>query len=52
MKDISGYLLIAAIVIGCIITTVSVNAHIKNNGQKVETVFNTPLKEIFKPNKK
>lgn len=48
MKDISGYILMGAIVTTMIITTISVNRHIKKQGGKVETIFNTPLKEIIK----
>lgn len=48
MKDISGYILIGAIITTMIITTITVNRHIKKEGGKVETIFNTPLKEIIK----
>ena len=48
MKDISGYLIITALITTMIITTITVNRHIKKEGGKVETIFNTPLKEIIK----
>ena len=49
MKEHTGVIIIFALVISMALTTLAVNKHIKDNGGKVETIFNTPIKEIFKP---
>lgn len=49
MKDVTGVIIGISIILGMICTTLAVNKHIKDNGGKVETIFNTPLREIFKP---
>lgn len=48
MKDITGYLIIAGLITALVITQISVNSHIKKEGGKVETIFNTKAKEIIK----
>ena len=49
MKDHTGVIIVITLIVSMICTTLAVNKHIKDNGGKVETIFNTPLKEIFKP---
>ena len=49
MKEHTGVIIGISIILGMICTTLAVNKHIKENGGKVETIFNTPLREIFKP---
>ena len=49
MKEHTGVIIGISIILGMICTTLAVNKHIKDNGGKVETIFNTPLREIFKP---
>ncbi len=48
MKDLTGYIIVAGIVLAAILTQISVNRHIKEHGGKVETIFNTKPKEIIK----
>jgi multisubunit Na+/H+ antiporter MnhC subunit len=47
MKDVTPILIVCAIVISMAVTTIAVNRNIKKNGGEVETIFNTPIKEIF-----
>ena len=47
MKDLTGYLIIAGIITAMIIAQLIVNRHIEKNGGKVETIFNTPTKEVI-----
>lgn len=48
MKEHTGLLIIFALVISMTAATIATNRTIKKNGGQVETIFNTPLKEIFK----
>lgn len=48
MKDVTGVIIGITLIVGMIITQIAVNHNIRENGGKVETIFNTPLKEIFK----
>jgi hypothetical protein len=49
MKEHTGVIIGITLIVSAICTTLAVNKHIKDNGGKVETIFNTPLREIFKP---
>lgn len=48
MKDLTSYLIVGLFVAFVISTTVVVIEKIKQNGGHVETIFNTPIKEIIK----
>lgn len=48
MKDITGILIGTAIVVSMVIASIASIHYIHKNGGKVETIFNTPPKEIFK----
>lgn len=47
MKDQTPIIILFALVIGMTVATIAVNHNIKKNGGEVETIFNTPIKEIF-----
>ena len=47
MKDLTGYIIVAGIVLAAILTQISVNRRIEKNGGKVETIFNNP-KDVIK----
>ncbi len=47
MKDQTPIIILFALVISMTVTQLAVNHHIKKNGGQVETIFNTPIKEIF-----
>ena len=49
MKEHTGVIIVITLIVSMALTTLAVNKHIKDNGGKVETIFNTPLREIFKP---
>jgi len=47
MKEHTGLLIFCALVLSMAAATIATNRHIKKNGGQVETIFNTPIKEIF-----
>jgi len=48
MKEHTGVIIALALILSMALTTIAVNKHIKDNGGQVETIFNTPIKEIIK----
>lgn len=48
MKDLTSYLIMGLFVAFVVTTTVVAIEKIKHNGGHVETIFNTPIKEIIK----
>lgn len=48
MKDITGVIIGISLIVSMIAAQIAVNKHIKENGGQVETIFNTPIKEIIK----
>ncbi len=49
MKEHTGIIILCALLISMTAATIAANRTIKKNGGQVETIFNTPLREIFKP---
>lgn len=48
MKDVTGVIIGLTLILSMIATTIAVNKQIKDNGGHVETIFNTPIKDIIK----
>lgn len=48
MKDYTAYIIVGALIFGIIAASIANDRHIRENGGKVDTIFNTPIKEIFK----
>lgn len=49
MKEHTSIIILCALIISMTAATITANRTIRKNGGEVQTVFNTPLKEIFKP---
>jgi hypothetical protein len=48
MKDYTGIIILASLIAGLFLASKLNTEAIKNKGGHVETIFNTPIKQIFK----